>query len=148
MIGKLLAASVLTLASGQLLAAECKATVESNDMMQFTTQTVEIDKSCKAFTVELKHIGSLPRNVMGHNWVLSKTDDVQGVATDGMSASIDNNHIKEGDTRVIAHTKLIGGGESDSITFDATQLDPAQKYTFFCTFPGHVAMMRGDVIVK
>ncbi len=148
MIGKILAASLLTLASSQLLAAECKATVESNDMMQFTTPVVEIGKSCKTFTVELKHIGNLPRNVMGHNWVLTKESDMQGVATDGMSASIDNGHIKEGDTRVIAHTKLIGGGESDSVTFDVSKLDPAEKYKFFCSFPGHVAVMQGDVILK
>ena len=73
---------------------------------------------------------------------------MQGVATDGMSASIDSGHIKEGDTRVIAHTKLIGGGESDSVTFDVSKLDPAEKYTFFCSFPGHVAVMQGDVILK
>lgn len=148
MIRKLLAVSLLTLASGQLLAAECKATVESNDMMQFTTKTVEIDKSCKTFTVELKHVGTLPKNVMGHNWVLTKAADMQGVATDGMGASIDKDHLKDGDDRVIAHTKLIGGGESTSVSFDVSKLDPNEKYKFFCSFPGHVAMMQGDIVFK
>ncbi|WP_295476640.1 azurin [uncultured Pseudomonas sp.] len=148
MIRKLLAVSLLTLASGQLLAAECKATVESNDMMQFTTKTVEIDKSCKTFTVELKHVGTLPKNVMGHNWVLTKAADMQGVATDGMGAGIDKDHLKDGDDRVIAHTKLIGGGESTSVSFDPSKLDPNEKYKFFCSFPGHVAMMQGDIVFK
>lgn len=148
MIRKLLAVSLLTLASGQLLAAECKATVESNDMMQFTTKTVEIDKSCKTFTVELKHVGTLPKNVMGHNWVLTKAADMQGVATDGMGAGIDKDHLKDGDDRIIAHTKLIGGGESTSVSFDPSKLNPNEKYKFFCSFPGHVAMMQGDIVFK
>lgn len=148
MIRKLFAVALLTLASGQLLAAECKATVDSNDMMQFTSKTIEVDKSCKTFTVELKHIGTLPKNVMGHNLVVSKASDVQGIATDGMGAGIDKDYLKEGDARIIAHTKVIGGGETTSLTFDATKLDAAEKYKFFCSFPGHVAMMQGDLILK
>lgn len=148
MIGKIVMLSLLTLASGQLLAAECKATVDSNDMMQFTSKSIEVDKSCKTFTVELKHIGTLPKNVMGHNLVVSKASDVQGVATDGMGAGIDKDYLKEGDARIIAHTKVIGGGETTSLTFDATKLDAAEKYKFFCSFPGHVAMMQGDLILK
>ncbi|BAP43086.1 azurin [Pseudomonas sp. 21LCFQ02] len=148
MIRKLLAVSLLTLASGQLLAAECKATVDSNDMMQFTSKSIDVDKSCKTFTVELKHVGTLPKNVMGHNLVLSKAADVQGIATDGMGAGVDKDYLKEGDARIIAHTKLIGGGETTSLTFDATKLDAAEKYKFFCSFPGHVAMMQGDLILK
>ena len=91
MFAKVVAVSLLTLASGQLLAAECKVTVDSTDQMSFDTKAIEIDKSCKTFTVELKHSGKLPKNVMGHNWVLSKTADMAGIATDGISAGLDKN---------------------------------------------------------
>ncbi len=148
MIRKLVAASLLTLASGHLLAAECSVEVDSTDQMSFTTKAIEIDKSCKEFTVNLKHSGSLPKNVMGHNWVLSKEADMQPVATDGLSVGIDKNYLKEGDARVIAHTKIIGAGETDSVTFDVSRLDPAEKYGFFCSFPGHISMMKGTVILK
>jgi azurin len=148
MIRKLVAASLLTLVSGHLLAAECKVTVDSTDQMSFDTKAIEIDKSCKTFTVELKHSGSLPKNVMGHNWVLSKEADAQQIATDGLSAGIDKNYLKEGDARVIAHTKVIGAGEKDSVTFDVSKLDAAEKYQFFCSFPGHISMMKGSVTVK
>ncbi len=57
-------------------------------------------------------------------------------------------YIKEGDPRVIAHTKIIGAGEKDSVTFDVSKLDPAESYEFFCTFPGHIAMMKGSVTLK
>lgn len=148
MIRKLVAASLLTLASGHLLAAECSVDVDSTDQMSFSTKAIEIDKSCKAFTVNLKHSGSLPKNVMGHNLVISKEADMSSIATDGLSAGIDKDYLKEGDARVIAHTKVIGAGETDSLKVDVSKLDPAEKYGFFCSFPGHISMMKGTVTLK
>ncbi|UCJ18455.1 azurin [Pseudomonas sp. MM211] len=143
MIRKFVVASVLVLASAPLLAAECTVEVHSTDQMTFDTKEIEVSKSCKTFTIELKHVGNLPKHVMGHNLVLAKTADVQGVSTDGIAAGVDKGYLKEGDERVIAHTKLIGGGESDSVTFDVSKLDAAQSYQFFCSFPGHAALMKG-----
>ncbi|QAY82814.1 azurin [Pseudomonas arsenicoxydans] len=148
MFAKLVAVSLLTLASSQLMAAECKVTVDSTDQMSYDTKEISIDKSCKTFTVDLKHSGSLPKNVMGHNWVLSKTADMQPIATDGLSAGIDKNYLKEGDARIIAHTKVIGAGETDSVTFDVSKLAAGESYGFFCSFPGHISMMKGTVTLK
>jgi azurin len=148
MIRKLVAASLLTLASGHLLAAECSVDVDSTDQMTFSTKAIEIDKSCKEFTVNLKHSGSLPKNVMGHNLVVSKEADMQPIATDGLSAGIDKQYLKEGDARIIAHTKIIGAGETDSLRIDVSKLDPAEKYGFFCSFPGHISMMKGTITLK
>lgn len=148
MIRKLVAASLLTLASGHLLAAECSVTVDSTDQMSFDKKVIEIDKSCKGFTVNLAHSGSLPKNVMGHNLVVSKETDMQPIATDGLSAGIDKDYLKEGDARVIAHTKVIGAGETDSLKIDVSKLDPAEKYGFFCSFPGHISMMKGTITLK
>jgi azurin len=130
------------------MAAECKVTVDSTDQMSYDTKEISIDKSCKTFTVDLKHSGSLPKNVMGHNWVLSKTADMQPIATDGLSAGIDKNYLKEGDARIIAHTKVIGAGETDSVTFDVSKLAAGETYGFFCSFPGHISMMKGTVTLK
>lgn len=148
MIRKLVVLSLLTLASGNLLAAECSTTVDSTDQMSFNTKAIEIDKSCKTFTVNLTHSGSLPKNVMGHNWVLSKQTDASAIATDGLSAGIDKSYLKEGDERVIAFTKIIGAGEKDSVTFDVAKLDPKEQYEFFCSFPGHISLMKGSVTLK
>ena len=148
MFAKVVAVSLLTLASGHLLAAECAVTVDSTDQMSYNTKEIVIDKSCKTFTVNLTHSGNLPKNVMGHNWVLSSAADMPGVASDGMAAGIDKNYLKEGDTRIIAHTKIIGAGETDSVTFDVSKLKADGKYMFFCSFPGHIAMMKGTVTLK
>lgn len=47
MFAKLVAVSLLTLASSQLMAAECKVDVDSTDQMSFNTKEITIDKSCK-----------------------------------------------------------------------------------------------------
>jgi azurin len=47
--------------------------------------------------------------------------------------------------KVIANTKTLGGGEETTITFEA----PAKgTYDFICSFPGHVALMKGNFIVE
>ncbi|UTF61596.1 azurin [Gilvimarinus sp. DA14] len=129
-------------------AQECSVTIDSTDQMRFDTGSMTIPSSCEEFTVNLTHSGSMAKNVMGHNWVLSKTSDLQGIAMDGMSAGLDNNYIKPGDERVIAHTDVIGGGESTSVTFDPSVLEVGGDYSFFCSFAGHYALMKGTVTVE
>lgn len=145
MIRKLVVASVLALASAPLLAAECSVDVEGTDQMTFNTKEIKVSKSCKTFIVNLKHVGKLPKNVMGHNWVLSKTADAQPIATEGMTAGVDKDYLKADDARIIAHTKLIGGGETASTTIDVSKLAAGESYEFFCSFPGHVSMMKGTL---
>ena len=140
----LLAAGLFAAASGSALAAPaCSVDIEGNDAMQFNKPAIEVSKTCKKFTVNLKHAGKLPKTAMGHNWVLAKTADVQGVATDGIAAGIAKQHVKDGDTRVIAHTKVIGGGESTQVVIDVAKLKAGTDYTYFCSFPGHSFIMKG-----
>lgn len=145
MLRKLVVASLLTLASAQVFAADCSVNVDSTDQMSFDTKEIKISKSCKTFTVNLTHGGTLPKNVMGHNLVIAKTADMAGVTTEGMAAGIDANYLKAGDDRVIAHTKIIGAGEKDAVTFDVAKLKAGEDYSFFCSFPGHSSMMKGAV---
>ncbi|WP_082308492.1 MULTISPECIES: azurin [unclassified Achromobacter] len=143
MLKKLGLAALLAAACSPALAAECSVDIAGNDQMQFDKKEITVSKRCKQFTVNLTHPGKLAKNVMGHNWVLTRQADLQGVATDGMAAGLDNDYVKKGDARVIAHTKVIGGGESDSVTFDVSKLAAGQDYAYFCSFPGHFAVMKG-----
>jgi azurin len=74
--------------------------------------------------------------------VLVHSADLTAVANAGLTAGPANNYVQPGDKRVIAHTKSIGGGESDTITFSTAGL-AGQSMMFLCTFPGHNALMRG-----
>ncbi|MEE9361005.1 MAG: azurin [Cellulophaga sp.] len=120
-----------------------KLSISSDDMMKYDKKELKA-KAGKTIVLTLRHIGKMPKNVMGHNFVLLKKG--VDVATFGMKAmnAIDNDYIPEGD-ETIAYTKLIGGGESVTITFTAPE---AGTYDFMCTFPGHYAIMKGKFIVE
>lgn len=134
--------------SAQVMAADCSVTVDSTDAMRYDKNEIAIDKSCKEFTINLKHSGKLAKNVMGHNVVIAKSSDADAVARDGIAAGLDNGYLKPGDDRVIAHTDLIGGGEQTSTTFEVAKLKEGESYTFFCSFPGHISLMKGTLVVK
>ncbi|HMM68484.1 MAG TPA: azurin [Dokdonella sp.] len=142
MIRSLLLFGSVLLAASPAFAA-CSIDIDGNDAMQFDTKNIEVPKSCTDFTVRLTHSGKLAKGVMGHNWVLTKTADMRGVANDGMSAGLDNDYIKAGDARVIAHSAVIGGGESTTVSFAVSQLAAGADYSFFCSFPGHWSLMKG-----
>ena len=128
--------------------AACSFDVEVGDYLKFSTPDMAVEKSCESITVNLKHTGKLPANIMGHNWVLSADADVQALATEGMSAGLVSNYVPPGDARVLAVTSVIGGGESASVTFSTAGLASGDAYTFFCSFPGHSYSMRGALTVS
>ncbi|WEK33309.1 MAG: azurin [Candidatus Pseudomonas phytovorans] len=138
-----LAFFALTLSSVAWSAEPCSVDIHSTDQMTYDLKTITVPQACQRFTVNLHHTGTMPRNIMGHNWVLAKQEDIKGVTTDGATAGEANNYIQPGDKRVLAHTRLIGGGEKDSVTFDTGALQAGQAYTFFCSYPFHSTMMKG-----
>ncbi len=121
----------------------CKLEITGNDLMQYDKKELSVAKDCTSVEVTLKHIGKLPAASMGHNWTLVKSTDFNAVANDGLSAGLANDYIKPGDTRVIAHTKVVGGGQSSSVTFPTSRLKAGESYLYLCTFPGHSALMKG-----
>ena len=131
--------------SAPAMAAGCEAVVESNDAMQFNVKNIDVPKSCKKFSVTLKHVGKMPKTAMGHNIVVSTAADMQGVITDGMAAGAAAEYVKAGDARVLAHSKVIGGGETTKFDIDVSKLKAGTDYAFFCSFPGHAALMKGSL---
>jgi len=132
------------LATQFALGADCSLSIDSTDSMQFSSDELTVDASCTEVELTLTHSGSLPRNAMGHNWVLTTQADASAVNQDGMQAGLDNQYVKPEDERVIAHTPVVGGGEEATITFSIENLDADGDYKFFCSFPGHFGMMQGE----
>jgi azurin len=147
MLNKLAGIVVLSLSASVTYANTCTIDLTVSPSMQYSQKEISISKQCKQVTLTLKNTSSFAKNVMGHNVVISKTSDITGVATDGMAAGLDNNYVKKNDTRVIAYTNVIGGGETASITVDASKLKANESYSFFCSFPGHSGVMNGTVKV-
>ena len=124
---------------------ECEAVIVSDDAMKFDPKEIQVKSSCKQYKITLKHEGKMPKSAMGHNVVLSKSADKDGVLADGQTAGEANNYVKAGDERVVAHTKLLSGGEQDSVTFDVSKLAKGEAYEYYCSFPGHYATMNGKL---
>ncbi|MGY0504126.1 azurin [Luteimonas sp. e5] len=124
---------------------ECSFDLEGNDAMQFNAKNIDVPSSCAEFTINLKHVGTMPVAAMGHNVVIAKTGDINAIAADG--ASVQPDHVKAGDERVIAHSSMIGGGESTSVTFEVSKIADG-GFSFFCSFPGHAPLMNGTLTVK
>ena len=116
-----------------------------NDLMQFNLKTIEVAVG-STVRINLKHIGQMAKETMGHNFILLKADvALAAFATSAMSAKDSEFIPPDKVDQIIAYTKLIGGGEETSIEFTAPA---AGTYKFLCSFPGHYVMMQGDFIVK
>lgn len=127
---------------------DCATQIEGTDAMQYNVGSITVPASCTDFTITLVHTGKMPVAAMGHDVVISKAADMKAVATAGISAGLDNDYIKPGDPNVIAHTKMIGGGETTSVTFAVSKIQGDGPYEFFCSFPGHDTVMRGPISVE
>lgn len=137
-------------ASGKSAAVvtDCATVIEGSDAMQFNVDSITIPASCSEFKITLKHTGKMPIAAMGHNVVITTAADMQAVAAEGIGAGADAGYLKPDDSRVIAHTGLIGGGETTSVSFPVSKLQGAGPYEFFCSFPGHHALMKGTITVE
>jgi azurin len=93
----------------------------------------------------LKHTGKLDKKIMGHNVVILKNGVKASAFAVKAASSKDNDYIPNGTNEVIAHTKMIGGGESTVVEFLAPEKG---TYNYICSFPGHFAMMKGKLIVE
>jgi len=119
--------------------------ISGNDLMQFDKKKLSVFVGQKV-KLTLNHTGKMNAKAMGHNIViLQKGVDANAFGNKAITAS-DNDYIpKDAADDIIVHTKVIGGGESTTIEFDAP---PAGIYTFICSFPGHYALMKGKFVVK
>lgn len=105
-------------------------------------------KPGETLRVVLKSIGTAPKAVMGHNFILLKAG-VDAVAFNNAAFAARATDYVPAELRhqIIAATGLVGPGETVEVTVKVP-LQPG-RYIYLCTFPGHFALgMRGVLIVK
>ncbi len=145
---KLAIASLFAVSSSSVWAADnCKVEVGASDAMQYDKKELTVSAACKEITVTLKGTGKLDKKAMGHNLVISLEKDKNTVIAEAIAAGPAAEYLKAGSPLVIAATKMIGGGESDTIKLPGSKLKAGEAYAFYCTFPGHLALMNGKLIV-
>ena len=140
-LAPILFATVMT--SGMSYAKTCDVSIGASDSMAFSSKTIAA-ADCSEIKLTLKHTGKLPKAAMGHNLVISADTDMKKVIDAAMKSGPAKDY-SPGTDNVIAATKLLGTGESDTITIDTKKFKKGTKYKFYCTFPGHSAIMQGDV---
>ncbi len=138
--------SVLILLNVSYVFAEnCKIDISGSDMMKFDTSEINIDKDCEKFIVKLKHSGKLPVNAMGHNIVIFESNNLQKIISRiNMSHGIEKGFMPEM-KEVLFKSKMIGGGEETILELDTNVFSGEKEYIFICSFPGHFALMKGNL---
>ena len=121
--------------------------ITANDQMKFNVTRIDAQPG-QAIRVQLTNNGTLPKEVMGHNWVLLKAGvDANAYAAAAMSSAKDNYEPKSMADQVLASIPLLGPKRQGEITFNAPTAPGT--YQYLCSFPGHcLAGMRGQLVVK
>lgn len=142
-----LAAMFAVLTTSRSLADdEKKIALTGNDTMKYNITAFEVTAGQKV-TVTMKNEGKLPKEAMSHNFVLLKPGtDVTAFLTAALTQQA-NGYIPPDQTdKIIIKTKLLGPGESETVSFTAPA---AGAYDYICTFPGHALTgMHGVMTVK
>ncbi len=128
-------------------AAPLVVTISANDAMKYTVTKIEAHPG-QMITLHFKNAGTLPKEVMGHNWILLKlgvTNDAY--ATPAAAAKTEGFEPKALADQVLASVPLLGAGQSADVTFPCPTAPGT--YNYLCSFPGHAMLgMKGVLIVK
>jgi azurin len=121
--------------------------ITGNDEMQFSKTAFTV-KAGETVRVIFKNVGTMPKESMGHDWLLLKDSaDAAQFVEDGFAFASSGYIAPEHKNDVLAHTKIIGPGETANVIFTApTKPGP---YDYVCSFPGHYAAgMKGVMTVE
>ena len=127
-----------------------EVTIQADDKMRYDLTAFEVQPGQKV-AVTIKNIGTTPKFSMGHNFVLLdrtiNTGNVQASFLDKASTEASHDYVPPGAKEVLAHSKLLGPGESEVVTFNAPYIPG--DYLYVCSFPGHYSQgTKGFMTVK
>ena len=121
--------------------------IEANDTIKFNVTEIRATPG-ERLSVTLVNVGSMPKFSMGHNFaLLAGGTDVKAFIKVAAEAPTTDYIPASMSSAVLAHTKLLGPGERDTVTFTAPTAPG--RYEFLCSFPGHYQVgMKGVLIVE
>ena len=119
--------------------------LEGNDLMQYNKTLFRV-KAGQPVKLAFKNAGEMPKESMGHNVVIVQPGtDLPAFGGEAIKA-VDTEYIPVTfASSIIAHTKLLGPGETDAIEFT---LEEKGVYPFLCSFPGHYGVMQGKIVAE
>lgn len=90
-------------------------------MMTFNPKTLRVPGDCASAQGHAEH-RRMPAQAMGHNWVLTETRHHRDVGLAGGRMKLADDYLPRNDARVIAHTPVIGGGQSTEVVLPTSWL--------------------------
>jgi len=127
-----------------------EVTIQADDKMRYDVTAFDASPGQK-IAVTIKNIGTTPKFSMGHNFVMLdriiNTGNIQSAFLDKASTEASHDYVPPGAKEVLAHSKLLGPGESEVVTFNAPYIPG--EYLYVCSFPGHYSQgTKGVMTVK
>lgn len=109
--------------------------IVGTDNMKFDVTLIEAEPG-ETIEIVFTTRSNMPKQAMAHNIaIIDLGVDLEEFVMASIMAR-DNEYIAPAfEDRVIAHTAMIGGGETSTIEF--TVPETPGDYDFVCTFPGH-----------
>lgn len=127
-----------------------EVTIQADDKMRYDVTAFDASPGQKV-SVTFKNVGTTPKFSMGHNFVLLdriiNAGNIQSAFLDKASTEASHEYIPQGAREVLAHSKLLGPGETEVVTFNAPYIPG--EYFYVCSFPGHYSQgTKGIMTVK
>lgn len=117
-----------------------------NDQMRFDVAEI-VAAPGERLQITLTNVGRMPKQAMAHNWVLLRPLSLAEIDRfAAASAARPPEYLPADRSAILAHTRMLGPGERDTIAVVAPE-EPGE-YVYLCTFPGHATTMRGKLIVR
>jgi len=119
--------------------------LKANDNMRFDKELFRI-RAGKKINLIFKNTGAKSAASMTHNVVILKSGvDIADFADIAHNAKTEQYVPSSLDSLIIAHTRLVGGGDSDQVEFI---IPKPGIYDFICSFPGHWGTMQGKIVAQ
>jgi len=119
--------------------------LEANENMRFDKELFKVHTG-KKITLIFKNTSVTANTSMSHNVVILKPGiDLADFADAARNAPNEQYVPSSVMELIIAHTRLVAGGQSDQVEFTISQTG---VYPFICSFPGHWGTMQGKIVAE
>jgi azurin len=119
--------------------------LKANENMRFDKELFRV-RAGKKISLLFKNTGAKSATSMTHNVVILKNGvDIADFADIAHNAKTEQYVPSSLDSLIIAHTRLVSGGDSDQVEFI---IPKPGVYDFICSFPGHWGTMQGKIVAE
>ncbi|HSZ35191.1 MAG TPA: plastocyanin/azurin family copper-binding protein [Puia sp.] len=119
--------------------------LKANENMRFDKELFRV-KAGKKISLIFKNTGAKSAASMTHNVVILKSGvDIADFADVAHNAKAEQYVPSSLDSLIIAHTRMVSGGDSDQVEFI---IPNPGVYDFICSFPGHWGTMQGKIVAQ